>query len=178
VADDDFTIQTQGLAEVVVRLNRLDPGLRKEIQTQMKAEASPLIAAARSLLPAESPLENWYNWPRGLGPYTLSKARTGVKVTYKGSSKGPRIPLLTFQQTSAVGAIVDMAGRADGKGKGSEGGARGQAMIGRLDRATGRDASRTMYPALEAKMPSIMKGLQDAVDQTVRQFQREIYQLG
>jgi len=161
-----------------VRLNKLDPGLRKEIQNEMKAEASPLIAAARSLLPTESPLDNWYNWPRGLGPYTLSKARTGVKVTYKGSSKGPRIPLLTFQQTSAVGAIVDMAGRADGSGKGSEGGTRGRAMIGRLDRFTGRDASRTMYPALEMKMPAIMKGLQDAVHNTVRQFQREIYNLG
>jgi len=178
VADDDFTIQTEGLAQVVVRLNKLDPGLRKEIQNEMKAEASPLIAAARSLLPTESPLDNWYNWPRGLGPYTLSKARTGVKVTYKGSSKGPRIPLLTFQQTSAVGAIVDMAGRADGSGKGSEGGTRGRAMIGRLDRFIGRDASRTMYPALEMKMPAIMKGLQDAVDNTVRQFQREIYNLG
>lgn len=178
MAENDFTIETNGLAEVVVRLNRLDPGLRKEIQAQMKAEANPLIAAARSLLPTESPLDNWYNWPRGLGPYTLSKARSGVKVTYKGSSKGPRIPLLTFQQTSAVGAIVDMAGRADGSGKGSEGGTRGRAMIGKLNRSTGRDASRTMYPALEAKFPSVLKGLQDAVDNTVRQFQREIYQLG
>lgn len=178
MADADYTIQTDGLAQVVVRLNRLDPGLRKEIQAQMKQEANPLIAAARSLLPAVSPLDNWYNWPRGLGPYTQKKAAAGVKVTYQGSSKGNRIPLLTFQQTSAVGAIVDMAGRAGGTGKGSEGGDRGEKMIDALNRRMGRRASRTMYPALEAKMPSVMKGLQDAVDATVRKFQQEIYSLG
>lgn len=171
-------LETDGLGNVIARLDRLDPGLRREIQKQMKDAANPLISTARSLLPAASPLDNWGTWPRGSGPYTRQKASRGVKVTYKGRSDTKTIPLLTFRQTEAVGVIADMAGRANGAGRGSEGGNRGREMIGALNRRVGRRASRIMYPALEQNLPRVLMELQQAVDTTMDRFRKEIYWVG
>jgi len=176
--DNGIEIKTDGLANVIVRLNKIDPGLRKEIQRQMKQEANPIVTTARSLYPAASPLKNWGTWPRGSGPYTRSAATRGIKVVYKGSGKGNTIPLLTFTQTSAVGVIADMAGRANGTGKGSEGSRRGLTMIGALNRHTQRTASRFMYPAVEKNLPSVVAGLQRAVDDVLERFRREAYSIG
>lgn len=171
-------LETDGLGNVIARLDKIDPGLRREIQKQMKDAANPLISTARGFLPAASPLDNWGTWPRGEGPYTKQKASRGIKVTYKGKSDTKTIPLLTFRQTSAVGVIVDMAGRAKGEGRGSEGGDRGREMIGALNRRGGRYASRTMYPALERNLPRVLMELQQAVDATEDRFRKEIYWVG
>lgn len=170
-------IRTDGLSDVIVRLNKLDPGLRAEIQKQMKNAANPLVSTARSLLPAASPLDNWGTWPRGTGPYTKAKASRGIKVTYKGRSDTRTIPLLTFRQTDAVGTIVDIAGRSF-PGRGSEGGVRGRAMVDKLSRSVGRPSSRTMYPAVERNLPKVLAELQKAVDQVIERFRKEAYNIG
>ena len=177
----EFTVQTDGLANVIVRLNKLDPGLRREIQKQMKDVASPLVTSARSLLPAASPLDNWGNWgstgKRLIGRYDRSAAARGIKVTYKGSSDSKVIPLLTFTQTNAVGAIVDLAGRAGGTGRRSEGARRGREMIGKLNRSLGREASRTMYPAVIQNLPKVFRELEQAIAEVEEQFRKQVYDL-
>ncbi len=166
-----FTVKTDGLANVIVRLNKLDPGLRAEIQKQMKDAGSPLVSSARSLLPAASPLDNWGSWPRGTGGYNKSAASRGIKVAYKGSANSSVIPLLTFTQTNAGGAILDMAGRAGGKTEA------GREMIGKIGRSTGRKASRTMYPAVFANLPKVFRELEQAIEQVEEQFRKQVYQL-
>lgn len=174
----DFTVKTDGLANVIVRLNKLDPGLRKEIQKQIKDTANPLISTARSLLPAASPLDNWGSWPRGTGGYQKNAASRGIKVSYKGSSNSSVIPLLTFTQTNAAGAIVDMAGRRFPNGNKTEGGERGRQMVAKLSRSMGnREASRTMYPAVFANLPKVFKELEQAIEEVEEQFRKQVYDL-
>jgi len=167
----EFTVKTDGLSNVIVRLNKLDPGLRREIQKQMKDAASPLVTTARTLVPAASPLNNWGNFPRGTGTYTRNAASRGIKVEYKGRSDSQTIPLLTFVQKSAHGAILDMAGRAGGKT------ASGRAMIDKLNRSTGREASRTMYPSVFRNLPTVFRELEQAIAEVEEQFRKQVYDL-
>lgn len=173
----DFTVKTDGLANVIVRLNKLDPGLRREIQKQMKDAGSPLVSTARSLLPAASPLDNWGSWPRGTGGYNRNAASRGIKVAYKGSSESNTIPLLTFTQTNAGGAIFDMAGRSF-PGRKSEGKTRGREMVNKLSRsAEGRKASRSMYPAVFRNLPKVFDELEQAIAEVEQQFRKAVYDL-
>ena len=168
----DFTVKTDGLSNTIVRLNKLDPGLRREIQKQMKDAANPLVTTARSLLPAASPLNNWGNWPRGTGTYTRNAAARGIKIAYKGRSDSSTIPLLTFLQSSVHGSIVDMAGRAGGKT------ASGRAMIDKIKRETGKDASRTMYPAVFKNLPTVFQELEQAIEEVEKEFRKQAYFIG
>lgn len=174
----DFTVKTDGLGNVIVRLNKLDPGLRREIQKQMKDAASPLVTTARSLLPAASPLDNWGSWPRGTGGYTRNAAARGIKVAYKGRSDSTTIPLLTFTQENPAGVINDMAGRSF-PGKGSEGRTRGREMVEKLTRSNdGRTGSRTMYPAVFRNLPKVFRELEQAIEEVEKEFRKQAYFIG
>ena len=159
------------------QLGKIDPALRRAATARMKSAAKPMVAEARSLVPEDSGL-NWGNWTtpknRVIGPYDARTARRGMKVTYKGPSKRDRgkeiFPLLTLQNTSAAGSIIDMAGRANGAGRGSEGAARGRAMIQKL-REQGR-ASRIAWEAAERKMDEVNRGVQKAVEDMEQEVQK------
>ena len=158
-------------------LGKIDPALRRATQAKMKLAAKPMVAEARSLVPEDSGL-NWGNWTtpknRVIGPYDARTVRRGIKVTYKGPSKRDRgkeiFPLLTLQNTSAAGSIIDMAGRSNGAGRGSEGAARGRAMIQKL-RERGR-ASRIVWEAAERKMDEVNRGVQKAIEDMEQEVQK------
>lgn len=167
MARTEFRVAAEavGLADAIKTLGKVDPELKKELVKEMKTAADPLVALARSLVPAETPLTNWYNWKGG---YNYSKVRRGIKVsqrnTAKRTSSGQReetIRLLALVQTNAAGAIYDMAGRAGGNGKGSEGADRGRAMIAKLDETA--ESSRTLWPAAERKLSDVQKAVIDAI---------------
>ena len=167
------------------QLGQIDPALRRAATARMKSAAKPLVQEARSLVPRDSGL-NWGNWTtespglgkpgigRVIGPYNPTTVRRGIKVTYKGPSKRDRdkviFPLLTLQNTSAAGAIFDIAGRANGAGRGSEGAARGRAMIQKL-REQGR-ASRIVWEAAERKIDEVNRGVQKAVEDMEKEVQK------
>lgn len=157
--------EAQGLASAIRTLGKVDKELKKELVTSMKKAADPLVAEARSLVPAASPLTNWYGWKGGYKP---AKVRSGIKVSQRNTAargaSGQReetIRLLALVSTSAAGAIYDMAGRADGNGRGSEGADRGRAMIAKLNE-NGR-ASRTLWPAAEKKLGEVQDAVRDAI---------------
>ena len=166
-------------------LGKIDPALRRAATARMKSAAKPLVQEARALVPRDSGL-NWYNWTtespglgkpgtgRVIGPYSQSLVRRGIKVTYKGPSRRDRdkeiYTLLTLQNTSAAGAIFDMAGRANGAGRNSEGAARGRAMIQKL-REQGR-ASRIVWEAAERKIDEVNRGVQKAVADMEQEVQK------
>lgn len=157
--------EADGLADAIKTLGKVDRELKKELVTSMKRAADPLVAEARSLVPTETPLTNWYGWKDG---WSSAKVRRGIKVsqrnTAKRTSSGQReetIRLLALVSNSAAGAIFDMAGRAGGTGKGSEGAARGRAMIDKLDQFG--TASRTLWPAAEKQLANVQDEVRKAI---------------
>jgi len=169
-------------------LGKIDPALRRATQAKMKLAAKPMVAEARSLVPENSGL-NWGNWTtdapelgkagtgRVIGTYDAKKIRRGIKVTYKGPSKRDRgkeiFPLLTLQNTDAGGAIFDIAGKANGAGKGSENRRRGRAMIAKLRAENGR-ASRVVWRAAERHLPTVQRGVADAIKDMEEAIQARI----
>lgn len=185
MAKDSFRVaaEAQGLAAAIKTLGKVDKELKKELVTSMKKAADPLVNEARSLVPAASPLSNWGNWvtPNGreIGRFDPAKVRRGIKVSQRntaqrgtGGKREETIRLLALISSSAPGAIFDMAGRADGNGRGSEGAARGQAMIAKLNQS-GR-ASRTLWPAAERRLGEVQDAVRDAIADMEDTLQKEL----
>jgi hypothetical protein len=172
VAEVDTRIEVEGLAEALKTLQTIDPELRKEVIKGMKVAASPLEAAARALVPDSRPLTNWYGWKGGWEPSTVKK---GIKVAFRGGRvRGQNqdvFPLLTLRQTNAAGAIFDIAGRSF-PGRGAEGGARGRAMVNKLDE-TARP-SRSMWPAAERQMPAVNTALEGVIQTVSDRINKEL----
>ena len=172
MASVDTRIEVNGLADALKTLQKVDPELRKEAVKGMKQAASPLEAAARSLVPDAKPLTNWYGWRGG---YDATKAKRGIKVAFRGGRVKGRdadvFPLLTLRQTDAAGVIFDIAGRSF-PGRGSEGGTRGAAMVAKLDEV--RRASRSMWPAAEREMPTVTKALEDVIATVSKRINEEL----
>lgn len=168
--------EAQGLADAIKTLGKVDRELKKELVTSMKKAADPLVAEARALVPAAAPLSNWGNWKGG---WNSGKVTRGIKVSQRntaqrgtGGKREETIRLLALISSSAPGAIFDMAGRADGAGKGSENAARGRAMIDKLD-TFGR-ASRTLWPAAERKLGDVQQAVRDAIEEMEQTLQKEL----
>jgi hypothetical protein len=175
--------EAQGLAVAIKTLGKVDKELKKELVTSMKKAADPLVAEARSMVPATKPLTNWYNWTtsngRVIGPYNSGKVKRGIKVSQRntaqrGSSgkKEETIRLLALVSTSAAGAIFDMAGRAGGSGRGSEGAERGQQMIRKLNEFG--NASRTLWPAADKRLGDVQDAVRDAIAEMEETLNKEL----
>ena len=193
-AGSELTVRTlpdsvaYDVAANLKQLGKIDPALRRAATARMKSAAKPLLQEARGLVPQQSGL-NWGNWTtespglgkpgtgRVIGPYNPTTVRRGIKVTYKGPSRRDRdkeiYTLLTLQNTSAAGAIFDMAGKANGAGRNSEGAARGRAMIAKLRAENGR-ASRVVWRAAERHLPTVQRGVADAIKDMEQAIQARV----
>jgi hypothetical protein len=167
VAEVDTRIEVTGLAEALKTLQKVDPELRKEVIKGMKVAASPLEAAARSLVPDARPLTNWYGWRGGWNTTTVRK---GIKVAFRGGRvKGQDrdvFPLLTLRQTNAAGVIYDIAGRSSA-GTGS-----GVPMIQKLNETA--HPSRSMWPAAERNMPAVTEALETIIGTVSNRISKEL----
>lgn len=172
MAEVDVRIEVDGLAQALKSLQKLDPELRKQVVKGMKQAAAPLEAAARSMIPTEKPLTNWYNWRGG---WDQAQVRKSVKVAFRlGRVKGQErdvFPLLTLRQTNAAGVIYDIAGRSF-PGRGSEGAARGRAMVDKL--ATYGTPSRYMWPAVERNIDKVTSALEDVIGTVSQRITAEL----
>lgn len=164
-------VEYNGLAATFKTLRHVDPELRKATMREMKKAAVPMVATARSLFPAAEPLRKWGNWRGG---YDVSRVRSGVKVSFKGTRAKDRdvIPLLTMRQVNPAGVIYDMAGRAGGNGRRSEGAERGRQMIGKLNLQA--FPSRAMWPAAERHLPRVQADVVKAIEAMTDTINREL----
>ena len=168
--------EAQGLADAIKTLGKVDKELKKELVTSIKKAADPLVAEARSMVPATKPLTNWGQWKGG---WNSGKVTRGIKVSQRntaqrGSSgkKEETIRLLALVSTSAAGAIFDMAGRAGGSGRGSEGAERGQQMIRKLNEFG--NASRTLWPAADKRLGDVQDAVRDAIAEMEETLNKEL----
>jgi hypothetical protein len=168
--------EAEGVADAIRTLGKVNKELKKELVRSMKKAADPLVNEARNLIPTAKPLTNWYGWKGG---YDTSKVKRGIKVSQRNTAQRTQdrqqqqtIRLLALTQTNAAGAIYDMAGKAGGHGKGSEGAARGQAMIRKLDET--RTASRSLWPAAERRLGDVQEAVKDAISDMEDTLNREM----
>lgn len=168
--------EADGVAEAIRTLGKVDKELKKQLVRNMKKAADPLVNEARSLVPTAKPLTNWYGWKDGWNP---AKVKRGIKVSQRNTAQRTRsgqqeetIRLLALTQTNAAGQIYDMAGRANGFGKRSEGAARGQAMIAKLNESA--TSSRTLWPAAEKRLKDVQGAVRDAISDMERHIEQEL----
>jgi len=157
--------EADGVADAIRTLGKIDKELKKDLVKSMKKAADPLVNEARSLVPTAKPLTNWYGWKGG---YTPAKVKRGISVSQRNTAQRTRsgqqqetIKLLALKQTNAAGAIYDIAGRANGAGRNSEGAPRGRAMIEKLNEQG--TASRTLWPAAEKRLGEVQDAVKDAI---------------
>ena len=156
------TIQVEGLRDALRELHKLDPKLKWKAVNALKAAGRPLLAEPMQNYPTSPPLSGWS--PRGRTGYNGAKARSGLQVRVGGRiPKGSRVaPAVTLVQRNAGASIYDIAGLRNGYGRRSEAGARGRAMIDKLNADHGR-AQRGLWRA----RPEIMAAAQDVLVQAV-----------
>lgn len=155
-------IELDGVADTLKVLKDVDPDLRKQVVRDLKAAGRIAVGAARALVPDATPLSGWGEWRGG---WNTAKARRSITVSHRATSRrgSDTIPLLTVTSGKDAGlAIWDMAGR---KSRGRT--AAGRRMIATLEARYG-SASRALWPAVEATMPEIRRGVEDAVEAVTR----------
>lgn len=170
-ADTMDGVTAESIRDTMRVLKEIDPALQREAVKNVKKAAESVVLEARSRIPSvptgtsRSGKPNWGQWAGGRS-WSESDAKRGIKTRVratKGKGQYDR-PLVSVVQTSAAGAIFDMAGKTRAYTKGP----RGEAF----NRALGRNgrASRSMWPALEAKIGEV----NTAMDNAVRDMERDI----
>jgi hypothetical protein len=157
-------VTKESIRRTVLILKEIDPALGRAANKTIKKAAEPMIQDARSRIPevptGTSPTgrPNWGEWSGGRS-WSSSTARRGIvsKVNVrKGRGANDRV-LFSIIQRDAAGAIFDVAGSSGAATRG----VRGAAFNNALSRHGG--ASRSMWPAAEAKMSMVMSGIDEAV---------------
>ena len=125
------TLEIKGIQETMKALKEIEPDYAKQIRKDIKNAGTPVLSAARSLIPVAPPLS-------GMARGNLIKGRAGTKWSSEGATKGFIIKtnksgqkarsvifksgetidfaarpyqLLTLTQRDAAGSIWDHAGR-------------------------------------------------------------------
>jgi hypothetical protein len=151
-----ITVKIENVPATLRVLKKIDPDLRKKVPAEIKGAAQPMVNAIKANLPSSPPMSGWQ---RGRFRYSAAKARSGVRLKFRGSrprnAPADSWPVLRVQSTNAAAVVLDIAGRRS-SGKTSA----GARMIRQLDSGFGR-ASRTVWPAVEKHAKDIEDGIED-----------------
>lgn len=148
------TIKTEvfGIRDAVKELKKLEPALFKEFRKEAGTALKPIVLDAQATLASAGPAplsgmaRKWAPKGRQIFPYVQTKAVRGVKVSLRPS----KAAFLTVQQKDASGAIFDIAGRSSPN------------KFGEALNKYGK-ASRSMWPAADAKENEVRSNLADLV---------------
>ena len=148
------TIKTEvfGIRDAVKELKKLEPALFKEFRKEAGTALKPIVLDAQATLdnagpaPLSGMARKWAPKGRQIFPYVQTKAVRGVKVSLRPS----KAAFLTVQQKDASGAIFDIAGRSSPN------------KFGEALNKYGK-ASRSMWPAADAKENEVRSNLADLV---------------
>ena len=107
------TIEVVGVRDAIRSLNKIEPGLRKQFQSDVTAVAQPAIQHVQEsyvAVPLSGMNRKWSSNGRKLFPFDLGKARRGVKVKLDAGRTATAI--INIQQTDPGTAAFETAGRA------------------------------------------------------------------
>ena len=125
-------VELRGNTELRMALQRFAPDLEKNLQLELRNGLKPIVKAAQSFVPSESPMSHW-NGGKGfkLNPKT-SMFRKGMFPLYNPSiikrgiiystsvgkhSKKGFTSMARIMNSTAVGAIYETAGRKNPEGQ-------------------------------------------------------------
>lgn len=170
----------KGLQHAFRTLKQINPKLEKEAKKRLKGDVKPIVTDAKSGIPGGPPLSRWVAPKGALGDKRgvvragasrmpvwnsgSAKRRIGASVAKKrvAGFKGRRT-LIAVRQMDAAGAVLDMAGRAS----------RNQ-FATNLSGATGKNASRYMWPAAEKNMGAVRDSIKESVKEIEKQINAEL----
>lgn len=180
-------IEVRGLKEALATLNKIEPGLRKQITKDIRKIAEPALAEIRSLIPSDAPLSgmahngrtgwngNEQTLPKVLLNGKKPRLRTVGGTTFAAnvgtiiiSAPGPK----NGRSKGAAFAIADMAGA--GKGGPRNAGRARPNLPGALNASVGHAASRFMWPGANRGLPGVIDELRAATDEIIKLANREL----
>lgn len=165
------SIEVVGVKEAIRSLNKIEPGLRKQFAAEATQIAQPAIEEAQRRY-ADA---GWgvshvhgvkYKWAgeavggRKVLPFSLQKARNGLKVRLEGDRR--KTASILLEQRDAGTAILETAGRANPN--------RLASALGYIKPGT----SRVLGKALFSRKDQIEKRMYDASLKIVRRVQSEL----
>jgi hypothetical protein len=108
------TIQVVGVKDTINALKKIDPQLQKDFRAQATAIATPAINAAKDVynqVPLSGMAYKWSSKGRQLFPFTVSKAKSGVKLRI--DTRRNAVGVILIEQKDPATAIFETAGRAN-----------------------------------------------------------------
>ena len=108
------TIQVVGVKDTINALKKIDPQLQKDFRAQATAIATPAINAAKDVytqVPLSGMEYKWSSKGRQLFPFTVSKAKNGVKLRI--DTRRNAVGVILIEQKDPATAIFETAGRAN-----------------------------------------------------------------
>ncbi len=162
--------EVRGVRESIVALRKIDPQLRKQFNRRANDIARPIVTEARrryTQVPLSGMSRTWAPRGRALFPFTVSKARSGVRVkvdTSKRLNRGPARPvgIVAVKQTNAAAVIFDMAGKATDN------------QLSRNLTARWGQPSRVMWPAAESQLPDVERQMRALTNEVERFVQAQL----
>lgn len=107
-------MQLVGAKEAINNLNKIEPQLKKDFKMNVQEIAAPAVQAGAAAY-KDVPLSNMgYKWAqkgRSLFPYSVPKARSGVKADIDTRKRATAFILI--KQMNPAAAIFETAGRAN-----------------------------------------------------------------
>jgi len=108
------TITVVGVKDTINALRKIDPQLQKDFRAQANEIAAPAITAAKDVytdLPLSGMKYAWTSNNRKLFPFTVSKAKNGVKLRI--DTRRNAVGVILIEQKDPATAIFETAGRAN-----------------------------------------------------------------
>ena len=108
------TIQVVGVKDTINALKKIDPQLQKDFRAQANEIAKPAIDAAKNVytqVPLSGMQYKWSSRGRQLFPFTVAKAKNGVKLRI--DTRRNAVGVILIEQKDPAAAIFETAGRAN-----------------------------------------------------------------
>ena len=157
------TIQVVGVKDTINALKKIDPQLQKDFRAQANEIAQPAINAAKDKyteLPLSGMQYKWSSRGRQLFPFTVAKAKNGVKLRI--DTRRNAVGVILIEQKDPATAIFETAGRANANRLGDQLG-----FVG-----TGR--TRLIGPAVYKARKGIEKEMEKMILETASVVRRSL----
>jgi hypothetical protein len=108
------TVSVVGVKETINALKKIDPQLQKDFRTAATSIAQPAINAAKDVytqVPLSGMAYKWNSRGRQLFPFTVAKAKNGVKLRI--DTRRNAVGVILIEQKDPATAIFETAGRAN-----------------------------------------------------------------
>jgi hypothetical protein len=155
------TIKVYGVKAALKELNKINPSLRRQFTKRYKDIVKPVLNQAKMDYPQDAPLSGMITPYKKLGGWNGGLVARGVQAKID-TRKGRKEVVAAFliQQKTGWGSIYDIAGRTNPNSN----------FARNLTTASGRGASRALWPAYEANASKV----QDAVVELVGDVMAEV----